>query len=114
MNVSKPELFNQYLKKLEAVSNLSISSFDDFLYALQSRHDFFASAGCSVSDHGLEELYAEDFTGSEIDSIFNKIHGGKQLSETEVRDILYNQKLNVNLRNFIKSLRKNSYIKIRN
>ena len=85
MNVSKPELFNQYLKKLEAVSNISISSFDDFLYALQSRHDFFASAGCSVSDHGLEELYAEDFTGSEIDSIFNKIHGGKQLSETEQR-----------------------------
>ena len=85
MNVSKPELFNQYLKKLEAVSNISISSFDDFLYALQSRHDFFASAGCSVSDHGLEELYAEDFTGSEIDSIFNKVHGGKQLSETEQR-----------------------------
>ncbi len=85
MNVAKPEVFNQYLKRLEAVSNISISSFDDFLYALQSRHDFFASAGCSVSDHGLEELYAEDFTGSEIDSIFNKVHGGKQLSEIEQR-----------------------------
>ena len=36
----------------------------------------------------------------------------KQLSEDEVRNILYNQKLNLNLKNFIKNLRKSSYIKI--
>ncbi len=85
MNVTNADTFNQYVKKLEEVTNISISSFDDFLYALQNRHDFFASIGCSVSDHGLEEIYAEDFTGSEIDTIFNKIHGGKQLSDTEQR-----------------------------
>ena len=83
MNVSNADKFNGYLKKLEAVTNIAISSFDDFLYALQNRHDFFASVGCSVSDHGLEEMYAEDFTGSEIDVIFHKIHGGKELNEME-------------------------------
>jgi glucuronate isomerase len=83
MNVSSPEKFNLYVKKLQAVTNISISSFDDYLYALQSRHDFFAEAGCGVSDHGLEEIYAEDFTGSEIDTIFDKIHGGKELNEIE-------------------------------
>lgn len=83
MNVSSPDKFNQYLKKLQAVTNISISSFDDYLYALQNRHDFFADAGCGVSDHGLEEIYAEDFTGSEIDTIFDKIHGGKELNEIE-------------------------------
>ena len=36
----------------------------------------------------------------------------KQLSEDEVRNILYNQKLNLNLKNFIKNLRKSSYIKV--
>ena len=36
----------------------------------------------------------------------------KQLSENEVRNILYNQKLNLNLKNFIKNLRKSSYIKV--
>jgi glucuronate isomerase len=41
--------------------------------------------GCNVSDHGLEEIYADDFTGSEIDSIFNKVHGGKNVSEAEQR-----------------------------
>jgi len=85
MNVADPEKFNGYVKKLESITNISISSFDDFLYALQNRHDFFASMGCSVSDHGLEEIYAEDFTGSEIDSIFNKVHTGKHLNEVEQR-----------------------------
>jgi len=85
MNVSDPFKFNSYLKRLEAVSNIAISSFDDFLYALQSRHDFFDSIGCCVSDHGLEEMYAEDFTGAEVESIFNKIHIGKHLSDTEQR-----------------------------
>ena len=85
MNVSDPQKFNAYIKKLEAVTNITVSSFDDFLYALQNRHDFFASLGCGVSDHGLEEIYAEDFTGSEIDAIFNKVHGGKMLNDTEQR-----------------------------
>lgn len=83
MNVSSAEKFNAYVAKLTAVTNIAISSFDDFLYALQNRHDFFASMGCSVSDHGLEEICADDFTGSEIDAIFTKIHGGKELNHTE-------------------------------
>jgi glucuronate isomerase len=85
MNVADPQRFIDYTKKLEAVTGITISSFDDFLYALQNRHDFFASMGCSVSDHGLEEIYAEDFTGSEIDAIFNKVHGSKLLNDAEQR-----------------------------
>lgn len=80
MEVSNANHFNAYLKKLESITNMSISSFEDYLYALQNRHDFFASMGCSVSDHGLEEIYAEDFTGTEIESIFNKVHNGKDLN----------------------------------
>lgn len=85
MNVADAARFNHYINQLEAVTGISVSSFDDFLYALQNRHDYFAAAGCNVSDHGLEEIYAEDFTGSEINSIFNKIHSGKQLNESEQR-----------------------------
>ena len=83
MNVSNASLFINYTKKLETVTNIAISSFDDFLYALQNRHDYFSSMGCTVSDHGLEEIFADDFTGSEIDAIFTKIHGGKELNNTE-------------------------------
>ena len=85
MEVSNAEAFIAYIKKLEAICNLSISSFEDFLFALQNRHDFFATMGCSVSDHGLEEIYAEDFTGNEVEAIFNKVYGGKSLNDLEQR-----------------------------
>lgn len=85
MEVSNAANFTAYIKKLEAVTNLSVSSFEDYLFALQNRHDFFASMGCSVSDHGLEEIYVEDFTGQEIEAIFTKVHGGKELNLLEQR-----------------------------
>ena len=51
--------------------------------ALKSRHDFFASIGCHVSDHGLEEIYAEDYTAAEINSIFDKLRLSKILNVEE-------------------------------
>lgn len=85
MNVDNAEKFNSYIKRLEAATNISISNFNDYLFALENRHDFFAAMGCSVSDHGLEEIYADEFTGSEVESIFNKVHAGKSLDESERR-----------------------------
>ena len=73
MQVANAGKFNAYIRKLEEVTNIAISSFNDFLFALQNRHDFFASLGCVVSDHGLEEIYADYFTRSEIEAIFSKI-----------------------------------------
>jgi glucuronate isomerase len=83
MNVDDGKAFNDYLSKLEAVSNASIASYNDYLDALKSRHDFFATMGCSVSDHGLEQIYAEDYTQNEIENIFNKIRSGKELTTEE-------------------------------
>ena len=83
MNVDDPASFQAYLSKLEKVSNTSVVSYSSYLHALKSRHDFFASMGCSVSDHGLEQMYAEDYTQAEVESIFSKIHSGKVLSWEE-------------------------------
>ena len=83
MNVDDAATFNNYLSKLEAVSNINIASYTDYLSALKSRHDFFASMDCSVSDHGLEQIYAEDYTQAEIENSFDKIRSGKQLSLEE-------------------------------
>jgi glucuronate isomerase len=85
MNADDAVKFNAYVKRLEAVTNVSISTFNDYLFALENRHDFFESAGCAVSDHGLEEIYAEEFTGSEVETIFDKIHAGKTLNDIERR-----------------------------
>ena len=45
-------------------------------------------------------------------SNIKKISTNKKLSEQEVKNIIYNQKLNINLKNFLKILRKGAYIKI--
>lgn len=83
MNVDNTIAFNEYVSKLEASSNITVTVFDDYLDALKNRHDFFASMGCSVSDHGLEQLYAEEYTDAEIKSIFSKIRSGKELTWEE-------------------------------
>ncbi len=62
-----------------------MGSYDEYLAALKTRHDFFASMGCSVSDHGLEEMYAEDFTGQQIKNIFNKVRAGSNVCGEENR-----------------------------
>ncbi|MFL5738976.1 MAG: glucuronate isomerase [Flavisolibacter sp.] len=79
MNVDDAGSFNQYLTRLEAASDTSIGSYSDYLDALKNRHDFFASMDCSVSDHGLEHVYADDYTDAEIENIFNRVRSGKEL-----------------------------------
>jgi glucuronate isomerase len=83
MNVDDAKAFNSYVSKLESVSNTNIASYNDYLDALKSRHDFFATMGCSVSDHGLEQIYAEDYSQTEIQNSFSKIRSGKELSFEE-------------------------------
>ncbi len=83
MNVTNAGNFNSYLAKLEKASSQDISGFSSFLDALKNRHDFFASMGCKVSDHGLEQLYAEEYTDAEISRIFDKIRGGSALTREE-------------------------------
>lgn len=83
MNCDDLPALNQYINKLEAVSNMQISSLGDYLKALKARHDFFAANGCKVSDHGLEQIYAEDYTETEIAFIFDKIRAGKEITFDE-------------------------------
>ena len=84
MAVEVPADFRAYVEKLSEVSGVAITQFADLLQALRVRHDFFASAGCKLSDHGIEEFYAEDYTDAEIETIFNKVYGGKNLSYEEI------------------------------
>lgn len=85
MNVDDVQVFNSYLSLLEKASGLSISSFQDYLSALKKRHAYFEQHFCSVSDHGLEEIYAEDYTEKEIAAIFSKIRSGNVLTTEEIK-----------------------------
>ncbi|MDB5119307.1 MAG: Glucuronate isomerase [Sphingobacteriales bacterium] len=84
MNADDLNGLRSYIQRLEEVSKISIQSIADYLRALKIRHDFFAENGCKVSDHGLESMYAEDFTDEEIARIFWKILAGEGLEQVEV------------------------------
>lgn len=83
MNIDDLTVFNAYVKKLEEVAGVKIDDFEDYVTALKKRHDFFAEMGCCVSDHGLEQLYAEDYTTIEINQVFSKIISGTPIGPSD-------------------------------
>lgn len=85
MDVSNPEVYNEYINRLAEVAGMEILTYSSLLEALRKRHDYFAQNGCKLSDHGIEEFYADDFTQNEIDNIFRKVRSGIQLEEAEIR-----------------------------
>ena len=62
MTVENPAAYHDYIDKLAKVSGVSINCFDDIVKALLVRHKYFEQMGCRLSDHGMEEFYADDFT----------------------------------------------------
>lgn len=75
--------FATYIQKLGAIVNIEISTYEDLLKALRSRADFFANNGCQLCDHGLEQLYAADFTPEQANTAFQKAISGKSLSSED-------------------------------
>ncbi len=76
--------YNNYIDRLAAVADINISTFDDLIAALNKRHDYFHEQGCRLSDHGLETVYAADYTDAEIKIIFAKIRAGNELTPEEI------------------------------
>lgn len=77
--------FNVYVDKIGVVTNREISTLGQYVNALKERHDYFAANGCTISDHGLEEIYAETFTETEVSSIFSKRRNEVSLNNAESR-----------------------------
>jgi len=79
-----PEQFYRWLEKLQMITDISITNFDTFIGAIRNRHDYFHENGCRLSDHGLETAYAEEYTVSELNSIFSKILLKSRLTSEEL------------------------------
>ena len=76
--------FNSYVNQLESAADLSISSFQDLIDALEKRHLFFHQNGCRLSDHGLETIYSTEYTLTEIKLIFSSLRGGEAVSAQDI------------------------------
>jgi glucuronate isomerase len=84
MAVENVNAFREWISKLAAAAHVDINNFSDYIVALRKRQDFFHAQGCRLSDHGIETAYAEDYSDSEIKSIFGKALAGKNLDHGEI------------------------------
>ena len=75
--------FADFIQKLGAIVNADINSYSELLKALRSRADFFASVGCRLADHGLEQIYAISFTEESANNVFKKVISKQNISSQE-------------------------------
>ena len=75
--------YNEYLNKLAEVVGSEINSYSDLCSALKNRIEYFNSNGSKLSDHGLDQIYFENFTENEVNSIFKKKRENAELTKEE-------------------------------
>ena len=75
--------FSSFIQKLGEVVGFELNTFEDLLRGLRQRADFFVTLGCQLCDHGLEQLYAEDFTDEAANAIYKKALNSEKLTENE-------------------------------
>jgi glucuronate isomerase len=83
MALRQPAQFLEWLKRLEKAADADIGDFTAFLEALRRRHDDFHSHGCRLSDHGLEQCYAQPCSTKTAASIFARARRGHAASPEE-------------------------------
>ncbi|HEX7574155.1 MAG TPA: glucuronate isomerase [Bacteroidota bacterium] len=74
-----PPAFMAFCRELSASSGVEIPGYVDFVGALRSRHDFFHSRGCRLSDHGIETVVAAEYSPAGVESAFKRLLRGEIL-----------------------------------
>ncbi|WOI21485.1 glucuronate isomerase [Nonlabens ulvanivorans] len=77
--------YNAYLSQLEEVTGNSVNDYDTLLVALENRVDYFHQNGCRLADYGLEQIYHSTTADFNLDTLFQEVRNGKQLSVAQVQ-----------------------------
>ncbi len=83
LTVNSPANFNRWIERLSEASNIDINGFSAFVTALKKRHDFFHAQGCRISDHGMNQCFADFCTEKVAAGIFDKARRGVAASPEE-------------------------------
>jgi glucuronate isomerase len=82
LTLGQPE-FLPWVEKLSLATNIDVHDLNSLLQALRSRHDFFHSAGCRLSDHGLDHCYATPCSEKTAAAIFSKVLDAHAITDEE-------------------------------
>ena len=75
--------YNDYIDTLGQVAGIAINSFADLCSALKNRIDYFDKNGCKLCDHGLDQIYFENFTENQINVIFKRKRDNQNITSEE-------------------------------
>ncbi|MCK4565295.1 MAG: glucuronate isomerase, partial [Verrucomicrobia bacterium] len=77
MNLSDSIVWKSYVQTLEGSSKTTIDSPNSLLEAVDRRHEYFHSAGCRLSDHGVAYVPDAPASDTELEAIFQKAMEGQ-------------------------------------
>jgi glucuronate isomerase len=82
LTIGTPE-FLVWTERLSKTANVDVGNLNGFLDAIRKRHDDFHSAGCRLSDHGLDLCYATPCPEKAAAATFENALNGKPISGGE-------------------------------
>jgi glucuronate isomerase len=91
--VNDPPKFNAWVKALAAASNIDVRDFNSFVQAISQRHEFFHARGCRLSDHGMNQCFADFCSEQAAAAIFDKARRGEAASAEEYAQFASNMML---------------------
>lgn len=83
MNLSDVTVWKKYIQTLERVSGVEIKDFVSLIEAVENRHEFFHSAGCRLSDHGVAYVPDAQTSSIELNAVFQKALNGESVTPGE-------------------------------
>ncbi len=84
MAVEDPVAFNDWVDRLGELTGMQINSYNDFLSALKSRHNYFHDHGCRLSDIGLTRTFFVDYSEAELKAVFVKLRKKNRTDNEEI------------------------------
>ncbi len=85
MTVHRPEVFREWIGRLERAADGDCVRLEGFIEALERRHAAFHELGCRLSDHGLEMCPARIASPAEAAAIYANAMAGRAATEDGFR-----------------------------
>lgn len=80
---SEGETFINFINRLTELTHIKITSFENYIEALNNRIEYFHSKGCRLSDHGFTQIEYSPASKGELIAIFNKKLSSLTLNDKE-------------------------------
>ena len=83
INIQLEEYFS-YIDTLSEKSTVKITCYEELVYALEKRMDYFSTMGCKLSDHSFSALHPFDYDRTQLSELFSKRMRREELTKEEV------------------------------